>query len=65
VLLLEMCRLLQNELITNVFRLGGENLGVAQNTYTVSWFHGRELNTVFGLQISFARVVHSLRISCI
>lgn len=39
-----------------VFGLGGENLGVAQNTYAVSWFHGRELNTVFGLQISFARV---------
>jgi len=37
--------------------MGGENLGVAQNTYAVSWFHGRELNMVFGLQLSFSRVV--------
>lgn len=41
----------------HAFRLGGENLSVAQNTYAVSWFQGRELNMVFGLQLSFARVV--------
>lgn len=37
--------------------LGGENLAVAQNTYSVSWFKGKELNMVFGLQLSFSRVV--------
>jgi len=47
-------------LITVVFRIGGESLMVAQNTYAVSWFHGRELNMVFGLQLSFSRVVHNL-----
>jgi hypothetical protein len=31
-------------------------LAVAQNTYAVSWFKGRELNMVFGLQLSFSRV---------
>ncbi|KAJ7328138.1 Major facilitator super domain-containing protein 1 [Desmophyllum pertusum] len=40
-----------------VFGLGGENLAVAQNTYSVSWFKGTELNMVFGLQLSFSRVV--------
>ena len=35
---------------------GGESLAVAQNTYAVSWFQGRELNMVFGLQLSFSRV---------
>lgn len=39
------------------FSLGGENLAVAQNTYSVNWFKGRELNMVFGLQLSFSRVV--------
>ncbi len=39
------------------FSLGGESLAVAQNTYAVSWFKGRELNMVFGLQLSFSRVV--------
>ncbi|XP_076036499.1 minerva isoform X2 [Oratosquilla oratoria] len=39
-----------------IFGLGGESLAVAQNTYTVSWFKGKELNTVFGLQLSMARV---------
>ena len=43
-----------------VFRLGGESLAVAQNTYAVSWFMGRELNMVFGLQLSFSRVVSVL-----
>lgn len=39
-----------------VFRIGGESLAVAQNYYAVLWFKGRELNMVFGLQLSFARV---------
>jgi MFS family permease len=39
-----------------IFGLGGESLAVAQNTYAVSWFKGKELNMVFGLQLSFARV---------
>lgn len=39
-----------------IFGIGGESLAVAQNTYTVSWFKGKELNTVFGLQLSMARV---------
>ncbi len=29
---------------------------MAQNTYAVSWFKNKELNMVFGLQLSFARV---------
>ena len=37
--------------------MGGESLAVAQNTYAVSWFKGAELNMVFGLQLSFSRVV--------
>lgn len=39
-----------------VFGVGGESLAVAQNTYAVKWFQGRELNMVFGLQLSFSRV---------
>lgn len=39
------------------FRIGGESLAVAQNTYAVSWFKGKELNLVFGLQLSMARIV--------
>ncbi|XP_070539369.1 lysosomal dipeptide transporter MFSD1-like [Ptychodera flava] len=39
-----------------IFGLGGENLAVAQNTYAVSWFKGKELNMVFGIQLSFGRV---------
>ncbi|OXB70742.1 UNVERIFIED_CONTAM: hypothetical protein H355_005199 [Colinus virginianus] len=38
------------------FRIGGESLAVAQNTYAVSWFKGKELNLVFGLQLSMARI---------
>ena len=33
-----------------VFGIGGESLAVAQNTYAVSWFKGKELNMVFGFQ---------------
>ncbi|XP_046853367.1 major facilitator superfamily domain-containing protein 1-like [Xenia sp. Carnegie-2017] len=39
-----------------IFGLGGENLAVAQNTYSVAWFKGKELNFVFGLQLSISRV---------
>lgn len=39
-----------------LFSIGGESLAVAQNTYAVLWFRGKELNTVFGLQLSIARV---------
>jgi len=39
-----------------VFGIGGESLAVAQNYYAVLWFKGKELNMVFGLQLSFARV---------
>lgn len=39
-----------------VFGTGGESLAVAQNYYAVLWFKGKELNMVFGLQLSFARV---------
>lgn len=31
-------------------------MAVAQNNYAVLWFKGTELNMVFGLQLSFARV---------
>ena len=36
-----------------VFGIGGESLSVAQNTYAVSWFKGKELNMVFGFQVNF------------
>lgn len=39
------------------YSIGGESLCVAQNTYAVKWFQGKELNMVFGLQLSFSRVV--------
>ncbi|XP_014669907.1 PREDICTED: major facilitator superfamily domain-containing protein 1-like [Priapulus caudatus] len=39
-----------------LFGTGGESLAVAQNTYAVTWFKGKELNMVFGLQLSIARV---------
>lgn len=39
-----------------VFGLGGENLAVAGNTYVVSWFAGKEINTVFGINLSFSRI---------
>lgn len=32
-------------------------MAVAQNIYVVKWFKGKELNTVFGVQLSFARCV--------
>ena len=39
-----------------VFGIGAESLAVAQNNYAVLWFKGKELNMVFGLQLSFARI---------
>uniref|UniRef100_H3CQI6 Lysosomal dipeptide transporter MFSD1 n=1 Tax=Tetraodon nigroviridis TaxID=99883 RepID=H3CQI6_TETNG len=39
-----------------VFGFGGETLVVAQNTYAVNWFKGKELNLVFGFQISIAQL---------
>jgi MFS family permease len=39
-----------------IFGIGGESLAVAQNTYAVSWFRDKELNMVFGLQLSLSRV---------
>jgi hypothetical protein len=34
--------------------IGGESLAVAQNTFAVAWFKGKELNMVFGFQVSFS-----------
>jgi hypothetical protein len=41
-------------------RLGGENLAVCQNNYAVRWFIGKELCLVFGIQLSFGRLVSCL-----
>ncbi|EDX09543.1 GD13074 [Drosophila simulans] len=38
-----------------IFGMGAESLAVAQNSYAVLWFKGKELNMVFGLQLSVAR----------
>lgn len=39
-----------------IFGMGGETLSVAQNTYAAAWFKGKELNMVFGIQLSMARI---------
>ncbi|KAF5274952.1 hypothetical protein FQR65_LT04293 [Abscondita terminalis] len=39
-----------------IFGIGAEPLAVAQNNYAVLWFKGKELNMVFGVQLSFARL---------
>ena len=39
-----------------VFGIGGESLAVAQNTYAVNWFKGKELKMAFGFQLSISRV---------
>jgi len=39
-----------------LFGIGGESLAVAQNTYSIQWFRGREMNMVFGLQLSMSRI---------
>ncbi|XP_075403085.1 lysosomal dipeptide transporter MFSD1 isoform X2 [Tenrec ecaudatus] len=46
-----------------IFGTGGESLAVAQNTYAVSWFKGKELNLVFGLQLSMARLGSTVNIN--
>ncbi|XP_056612211.1 major facilitator superfamily domain-containing protein 1 [Triplophysa dalaica] len=48
-----------------VFGIGGESLAVAQNTYAVSWFKGKELNLVFGLQLSMARLGSTVNMNVI
>lgn len=45
-----------NNAVSYFLRIGAESLAVAQNSYAVLWFKGKELNMVFGLQLSFARV---------
>uniref|UniRef100_A0A673H6M9 Lysosomal dipeptide transporter MFSD1 n=1 Tax=Sinocyclocheilus rhinocerous TaxID=307959 RepID=A0A673H6M9_9TELE len=45
--------------------IGGESLAVAQNTYAVNWFKGKELNLVFGLQLSMARVGSTVNMNVI
>ena len=54
------CRIKLRLIYFSYHRLGGENLAVAQNTYSVTWFKGKELNLVFGLQLSISRVVRFL-----
>ena len=39
-----------------MFGLGGENLAVACNTFSSSWFSGRALNMAFGFQLAVVRV---------
>ena len=41
-----------------IFGIGGESLAVAQNTYAVSWFKGKELNMVFGFQVLMIFLTH-------
>jgi len=40
-----------------LFGIGGASLAVAQNTFAVLWFKGKELNFVFGLQFGMITVV--------
>lgn len=39
-----------------IFGIGGESLSVAQNSYATAWYTSNELNFVFGLSISMARI---------
>ncbi|CAK9292040.1 unnamed protein product [Gordionus sp. m RMFG-2023] len=39
-----------------VFGVGGESLAVAQNFFAILWFKGKEINLVFGLQLSVSRL---------
>ena len=50
-----------------VFGIGGESLAVAQNTYAVSWFKGKELNMVFGFQVKlpFTRIFKKQEFICL
>jgi len=40
-----------------LFGVGGESITVAQTTYAVLWFKGKELNFVIGLQLSIGSSV--------
>ena len=46
-----------------IFGCGGEVLAVAQNTHSVNWFKGKELNMVFGLGLSFSRLGSTLNMN--
>ncbi len=39
-----------------IFGLGGENLAVAQNCYVTVWYKPHEMNFIFGLTLSMARI---------
>ncbi|KAM7534093.1 hypothetical protein Aperf_G00000108956 [Anoplocephala perfoliata] len=39
-----------------LFGIGGESLSVAQNAYATAWYSANELNFVFGLSLSMARI---------
>jgi MFS family permease len=43
-----------------VFGLGGESMTVAQNSFTVKWFEGKNLALAFGVVVAFARVGSSI-----
>ena len=45
-----------------LFGVGGESITVAQNTYAVLWFKGKELNFVIGLQLSISTIVRFLHL---
>uniref|UniRef100_A0A9J7YUQ2 Lysosomal dipeptide transporter MFSD1 n=1 Tax=Cyprinus carpio carpio TaxID=630221 RepID=A0A9J7YUQ2_CYPCA len=51
--------------VCGLFSIGGESLAVAQNTYAVNWFKGKELNLVFGLQLSMARLGSTVNMNVI
>ena len=40
-----------------IFGIGSEALWSVQSVYAAAWFFGKQLNFVFGLQLSFARAV--------
>jgi hypothetical protein len=43
-----------------ILGIGSDSLLSAQSAYSVSWFFGKQLNFVFGLQLSSARAVRIL-----
>ncbi|CAF4169532.1 unnamed protein product [Adineta steineri] len=48
-----------------IFGVGSESLSSAQSAYAVSWFLGKQLNFVFGLQLSFSRVASLINLNTI
>lgn len=54
---LRLCYTYSTPVFPHMNSIGGESLAVAQNTFAVNWFKGKELNLVFGLQLSMARLV--------